>query len=101
MAKDIVEIIADNSKNFESSKLIKENFDRAVQFLIDKQRDCIIDLLIENNFDASDISKVDNDATLSLSGYVVSDLTGDDFVDAQDLSLVDNNAFNSVSSILP
>lgn len=57
MAKDIVEIIADNSKNFESSKLIKENFDKAVQFLIDKQRDCIIDLLIENNFDASDISK--------------------------------------------
>lgn len=29
MAKDIVEIIADNSKNFESSKLIKENFDNS------------------------------------------------------------------------
>ncbi|QIY83248.1 PD-(D/E)XK nuclease family protein [Chryseobacterium sp. NEB161] len=56
MAKDIVEIIADNSKNFESSKLIKENFDNAVQLLVDKQRDCIINLLIDNNFDASDIS---------------------------------------------
>lgn len=59
------------------------------------------DVVRDGTVDASDISKVDNDATLSLSGYVVSDLTGDDFVDAQDLSLVDNNAFNSVSSILP
>ncbi|MBK7157399.1 MAG: hypothetical protein IPH77_02275 [Ignavibacteria bacterium] len=59
------------------------------------------DVVRDGTVDASDISKVDNDATLSLSGYVVSDLTGDDFVDAQDLSLVDNNAFNSVSSVLP
>lgn len=59
------------------------------------------DVIRDGTVDASDISRVDNDAFLSLSGYVVSDLTGDDFVDAQDLSLVDNNAFNSVSSVLP
>ncbi|MBS1552507.1 MAG: hypothetical protein JST15_10630 [Bacteroidetes bacterium] len=51
--------------------------------------------------DASDVSNVDNDASVSLSGYVNSDLNGDDFVDAADLSLVDNNAFNSVSLIRP
>ncbi len=59
------------------------------------------DVVRDGTVDASDISTVDNDASLSLSGYVVSDLTGDDFVDAQDLSLVDNNAFISVSSVLP
>ncbi|MBL0108396.1 MAG: hypothetical protein IPP52_14220 [Ignavibacteria bacterium] len=38
----------------------------------------------------------DNDAFSSLSGYVRTDVTGDDFVDAADVS-VDNNAFNAVS----
>ena len=47
------------------------------------------------------MSEVDNDAYNSVSGYVRTDLTGDDFVDAEDLSIVDNNAFNSVSVIRP
>ncbi|MBK7446256.1 MAG: hypothetical protein IPJ45_09585 [Ignavibacteria bacterium] len=38
--------------------------------------------------DASDMSEVDNDAYNSVSGYVRTDLTGDDFVDAQDLTLL-------------
>lgn len=41
--------------------------------------------------DASDLSDVDNDSYNSLSGYVVTDLTGDDFVDASDVSVCDNN----------
>jgi hypothetical protein len=55
----------------------------------------------DGNTDASDISVIDNDALNTLSGYVVSDLTGDDFVDANDISIVDNNSLNSVSVITP
>ncbi len=51
--------------------------------------------------DASDVSAVDNDASVSLSGYVKTDLTGDNFVDAADASLVDNNSLYSVSVIRP
>ncbi|MBL8006713.1 MAG: proprotein convertase P-domain-containing protein [Ignavibacteria bacterium] len=41
--------------------------------------------------DASDLSTVENDASISLSGYVKSDVTGDDYVDGSDISLVENN----------
>lgn len=41
--------------------------------------------------DASDLSTVENDASVSLSGYVKSDVTGDDYVDGSDISLVENN----------
>ena len=51
--------------------------------------------------DASDLSDVDNDALNSVSGYVRTDVTGDDFVDAADVSIVDNNAFIGVSAIVP
>jgi glucose/arabinose dehydrogenase len=51
--------------------------------------------------DATDISGVDNDAAVSLSGYVVTDLTGDNFVDADDVSVVDNNGSNSIALIRP
>ena len=50
---------------------------------------------------APDVSEVDNDAYNSLSGYIRTDVTGDDFVDAADVSIVDNNAFNSVSAVTP
>ncbi|MCY7362827.1 MAG: DNRLRE domain-containing protein [Ignavibacteria bacterium] len=43
--------------------------------------------------DAGDISAVDNDASIALSGYVITDLTGDDFVDSGDVSIVENNSF--------
>ncbi|MBK7160943.1 MAG: hypothetical protein IPH77_20965 [Ignavibacteria bacterium] len=48
-----------------------------------------------------DPSAVDNDAAESLSGYVSTDVNGDDFVDAGDVSIVDNNAALSVSVIAP
>ena len=51
--------------------------------------------------DASDVGAVDNDASVSLAGYVVTDLTGDDFVDAVDISIVDNNSSVPVISITP
>lgn len=57
----------------------------------DVERDGIVDAL--------DISIVENAASVSLSGYVVEDLTGDNFVDVEDLSLVDNNTYFTVSSI--
>ena len=55
----------------------------------------------DGTVDASDLSETYNDANNSLSGYVSTDVTGDDFVDATDMSLVDNNTFNSVSVITP
>lgn len=51
--------------------------------------------------DGSDAGAVDNDASIYLSGYVVSDLNGDNSVDGSDLLIVDNNASNFVSRIVP
>ena len=44
---------------------------------------------------------IDNDAQNFVGGYVVTDLTGDDFVDGTDFSLADNNATNFVSAVVP
>lgn len=51
--------------------------------------------------DASDVSMIDNDALNGTSGYVVTDLTGDNYVDSDDQSVVDNNSLTSVSVINP
>lgn len=51
--------------------------------------------------DASDLSMVENAASQSLSGYVDTDVTGDDFVDGSDISIVENNATNSVAAVIP
>ncbi|MBS1551301.1 MAG: hypothetical protein JST15_04435 [Bacteroidetes bacterium] len=59
------------------------------------------DINQDGTIDASDVSEVDNDANISLSGYVKTDVTGDDFVDAQDVSIVDNNANISVTAVTP
>ena len=55
----------------------------------------------EGTIDGSDLSETENDAFNSVSGYVRTDVTGDDFVDAADVSIVDNNAFNQVSAVTP
>ncbi len=44
---------------------------------------------------------MDNDAFNFVSGYVNTDVTGDNVVDAADLGIIDNNAFNYVSKITP
>ncbi|MBK6773007.1 MAG: hypothetical protein IPG78_12945 [Ignavibacteria bacterium] len=52
--------------------------------------------------DGTDMSLVDNDATLSANGCrVPTDINGDGFVDGSDLSFVDNNAVIGYSSIGP
>jgi hypothetical protein len=47
------------------------------------------------------VSLIDNDAVNFVSGYVVTDITGDNFVDASDFSIADNNAANFVSVSRP
>jgi len=44
---------------------------------------------------------VDNDAANFMTGYVLTDLTGDQFIDLNDLTIADNNAFNFISVIKP
>ncbi len=51
--------------------------------------------------DASDISIIDNDVILSLSGYLDSDLNGDYITDAGDMSIAENNSLNNIVKIIP
>lgn len=51
--------------------------------------------------DASDVSAIDNDAFNFVTGYVNTDVTGDNVTDASDYALADNNAFNFVTKIVP
>ena len=39
--------------------------------------------------------------SIFLSGYLDTDLTGDDFVDATDFAIADNNANSFIGSIVP
>ncbi|HMS64780.1 MAG TPA: metallophosphoesterase [Ignavibacteria bacterium] len=48
-----------------------------------------------------DVSSVENAVSNSLTGYLNTDLNGDEFSDAADLSIVDNNKTNSVAVIAP
>ena len=56
----------------------------------------------QNGFvDATDLVSVFNDANLFTTGYVPTDLTGDDLVDVTDLLIAFNNANSFVSVIRP
>ena len=55
----------------------------------------------DGTVDATDLSAIDNNASNFISGYVVTDLTGDDFVDGTDFAIADNNASNFVGAITP
>jgi subtilisin-like proprotein convertase family protein len=55
----------------------------------------------DGTIDASDLSNVENDAADALSGYISTDLTGDDFVDGTDVSIVDNNITLGINVISP
>ena len=59
------------------------------------------DVNLDGIIDAADVSEVDNAAGVSLSGYIRTDLTGDNYTDAQDMSIADNNSLNSVSVVRP
>ncbi len=55
----------------------------------------------DGTVDATDVSIVDNDALNFVSGYVVTDLTGDYYVDGLDFLVADNNASLFVAVIQP
>lgn len=55
----------------------------------------------DETIDASDLSAIDNDASNFISGYVQTDLDGNNFVDGTDAVIADNNAANFVSVISP
>ena len=59
------------------------------------------DVNLDGTVDAADISNVDNDASISVSGYVNTDVTGDNFVDAADVSIADNNSMLGIMVVLP
>lgn len=51
--------------------------------------------------DGSDISITENDVLLENSGYLPTDVTGDNYTDASDLSLIDNNSSKLIIAIKP
>jgi len=55
------------------------------------------DVTKDGMVDGSDLSIIDNEASIFLSGYIDGDLNGDQIVDGSDASICDNNAFNFVS----
>lgn len=55
----------------------------------------------DGTIDAADLSEAENDANNSLTGYVNTDVTGDDFVDGGDVSLIENNVVLGISVIAP
>lgn len=59
------------------------------------------DLNQDGVIDAWDISQVENAAIHGITGYVNSDITGDDFVDSSDLAIVENNSSLYVSVVSP
>ena len=51
--------------------------------------------------DGSDLAAVDNDNLNFVTGYVPTDLTGEQIVDGSDLAIVDNNNTAFVCKIVP
>ena len=51
--------------------------------------------------DAADLQQIDNDAIAFVTGYVQSDVDGNNFIDATDASITDNNAANFVGIVRP
>lgn len=47
--------------------------------------------------EGSDLLLIDNDAAISVPGYIVTDLNGDEIVDGSDAAIAENNAANFVS----
>ncbi len=51
--------------------------------------------------DGSDLSIIDNGVLHFVTGYTLTDLTGDNITDARDMTIAENNALNFVSVIRP
>ena len=55
----------------------------------------------DGTIDGTDLSSIDNDASNFVSGYVATDLDGNEFVDGSDAAIADNNAANFVGVAKP
>jgi len=55
----------------------------------------------DGTIDGSDLSDTENEANITLSGYVNTDATGDYFVDASDISLVEYNSGLGIGVVTP
>ena len=51
--------------------------------------------------DVSDLSLIDNDAFNFASGYIPTDINGDDVTDLSDGLITENNAVNFITKISP
>lgn len=51
--------------------------------------------------DSADMTPVDNDAAIYLSGYLVTDVNGDGIIDTADMTILDNNSAFYISVIAP
>jgi hypothetical protein len=51
--------------------------------------------------DSADMTPVDNDAALYLSGYLATDVNGDGIIDTADMTILDNNSASYISVIAP
>jgi hypothetical protein len=51
--------------------------------------------------DGSDATLIDNDVQLYRSGYINSDLSGNDYTDIQDLLILESNVTKFVTEIMP
>jgi len=59
------------------------------------------DVNLDGTIDATDVALIDNAAYNFVTGYVLTDLTGEEIVDGSDYLIADNNAFNFVSVLRP
>ncbi|MEO8209490.1 MAG: S8 family serine peptidase [bacterium] len=59
------------------------------------------DVNLDGIVDGTDMLLVDNDAVLSIKGYVPTDVNGDGFIDGSDLAITSNNAAGYVVEISP
>jgi pimeloyl-ACP methyl ester carboxylesterase len=59
------------------------------------------DVISDGAIDASDLAVIDNDAFAFSTGYLNTDLDGNNFIDATDYAIADNNAYNFVTLIRP
>lgn len=59
------------------------------------------DVNLDGTIDATDILSIFNDLTVVTEGYVVTDITGDNFVDISDELIAYNNSTEVVSAIIP
>ena len=55
----------------------------------------------DGTIDTGDLTPIDNDANMFVTGYVVTDLNGDGTVDTADITFVDNNQQRFISAITP